>query len=215
MSDGGAAHDAEAEGVGAELGDEVERIGRVTEGLGHLPALLVADDAREIDVLEGQLFAVLKARHDHACDPEKDDVGPGDQVRGGVEGLERGRFFRPAHGRKGPQPRGKPGVEHVGILLPEGGVGGGHVAAVREGTVLEGAHAVFGDGHAEGGPGGVGVGAAVVPNRDAVAPPELAGNTPVLEVAHPVFVDLAPAFRMEAHLAGADHLAGSLLGGVA
>src|SRR5690349_5957820 len=34
-------------------------------------------------------------------------------------------------------------------------------------------------------------------------PPELAANTPVLDVLHPMVVDLSPTLRMKAHLVGA------------
>src|SRR2546423_3215684 len=47
-----AAHDAEPERVGAVIADELERVGRIAEALRHLAALLVADDAGEIDVLK-------------------------------------------------------------------------------------------------------------------------------------------------------------------
>ena len=49
------AHEAEAESVGAILGDEIERIGRVAERLRELAALLVADQPSEVDVLEGEI----------------------------------------------------------------------------------------------------------------------------------------------------------------
>ena len=48
-----AAHRAEAQRVRAVLGDELERVGRVAERLGHLAALFVANDAGEINVRNG------------------------------------------------------------------------------------------------------------------------------------------------------------------
>src|SRR5690606_25341313 len=45
--------DAEAQPVCPKLVDEVERIRGVPQALGHLAALLVADQAVHIDVLEG------------------------------------------------------------------------------------------------------------------------------------------------------------------
>src|SRR3984957_10800134 len=50
------AHHAEAQRIRAELRDEVERVGRIAEALGHLAALLVTDDAGEINILERQLI---------------------------------------------------------------------------------------------------------------------------------------------------------------
>src|SRR2546422_6677887 len=47
-----AAHRAEANGVGAVFRDQFERVGRIAELLRHLAALLVADEAGEINVAE-------------------------------------------------------------------------------------------------------------------------------------------------------------------
>ena len=119
-----AAHGAEAEGVRAVFGDEFERVGGIAEGLRHLAALLVADDAGEIDILERQVAHELVARHDHARDPEENDVGSGDEVGGRVEGAEGGRggvvgfVAGPAHRGEGPEPGAEPGVEDVGVLFP-------------------------------------------------------------------------------------------------
>src|SRR5437016_9507787 len=110
-----AAHDAEPERVGAVVADELERVGRIAEALGHLSALLVADDAREIDVLKRHPAHELVASHDHARDPEENNVRSGHEVGGRVEGLEcwvfgvLGFVTRPAHRRKRPKPRAEPG----------------------------------------------------------------------------------------------------------
>jgi hypothetical protein len=53
-----------------------------------------------------------------------------------------------------------------------------------------------------------------IPNRDLVAPPELAGNAPVLEVLHPVGVGLGPALRAELDLAGGHRIGGFLDAGI-
>src|ERR1017187_981154 len=116
LAERGAAHRAEAQRIGAVLGDEFERVGRVAQALAHLAAQLVADDAGEIDVAERQVPHELVARHDHACHPEEDDVRAGDQVAGGIELLERRRLLRPAHRGKRPQPGAEPGVEDVFVL---------------------------------------------------------------------------------------------------
>src|SRR5437899_903741 len=42
----------------------------------------------------------------------------------------------------------------------------------------------------------------ISPNRNLMPPPELAADAPVLDVAHPMIVNLRPALRMEAHLVG-------------
>ena len=112
------AHRAKAQGVGAVLVDELERLGRVAEALGHLAPLFVANNAGVVDIAKGQLAAILVAGHYHPRDPKENDVRPRDEVGGGVKFLERVRLLRPAHRGKRPQPRAAPGVEHIGILLP-------------------------------------------------------------------------------------------------
>ncbi|OPZ70192.1 MAG: hypothetical protein BWY82_02144 [Verrucomicrobia bacterium ADurb.Bin474] len=84
--------DAETQTIRPIALDEIERIRRITQGLGHFPTLDVPDDSSEIDILEGdpcpdviigeRLFFgahELKSGDDHACHPEKDDVRSCDQ----------------------------------------------------------------------------------------------------------------------------------------
>src|SRR6185436_18700997 len=111
-----APHRAEPKRVCAILIDQNERIGRVTQHLAHLPAQFVANDAGEVNIMKRQVAYVLVSRHDHASDPEKDDVGSGNEVGRGIESFERISLLRPTHRGKRPQPRTRPGVEDVGFL---------------------------------------------------------------------------------------------------
>ena len=86
--------------------------------------------------------------------------------------------FAPADGREAPEPGGSPRVEHVGVLLPVGGVGRGGEGDVEVLRI-------------------VAVGALAVPDGDAVAPPELTADAPVLDVFQPVQVGLRPAFGVK------------------
>ena len=105
----------EAQRVGAETVDEVERIDDVALRLRHLRALLVADEGVDVDVAERHLAAEMQAHHHHPRDPEEDDVEAGDQRAGRIVAVELGRLVGPAERRERPQRRGEPGVEHVGI----------------------------------------------------------------------------------------------------
>ena len=165
------AQESKADAIGAVFGDEVERVRRIAEALRHLAALLVADDAGKIDILEWNLPGVFEARHDHAGDPEKDDVGAGNQHAGREEFRQCGGFHRFMR----PQPRGEPGVEHIGVLHP--------ALAGR----LDLAFCIFRIDLPR-----------WIPDWDAVAPPELTGNAPVLDVLQPVVVDFFPAVGEEA-----------------
>ncbi len=187
---GGDAHEAEAQAVRAVFDDEVEGIGGVAERFGEFAALGVADEAGEVNVTEGDVAGdVVGARglefessNDHACDPEEDDVGAGDEGGGRVEFCAR----RLVHGGVGPEPGGGPGVKAVGVLLP-----------IRAwGVELAAGFAV------------------AIPDGDAVAPDDLARETPVLDVFEPVGVNLFPAGGVEADEAvlhdaqgGGDHFA--------
>ena len=98
----GHAGEGEADGVGAVLGDDLDGVDDVALGLGHLLAVGVADEGVDVDVAEGDgvgeraraavghgdVEHEVAAEHDHARDPEEEDVEAGDELRGGVEGGE-------------------------------------------------------------------------------------------------------------------------------
>jgi hypothetical protein len=122
---------------------------------------------------------VVERQHDHAGDPEEDDVVAGLHHLRRVEARQVVGLLRPAERGVRPEARGEPGVEGVLVLadvrgLPQPRSGGGL------------------DGH-----GQVLAGVAV-PDGDAVAPPDLAADAPVADVLHPVQVDALEALRDEA-----------------
>ena len=99
--------------------------------------------------------------------------------------LEQLRLLRPALRGEGPQLRAEPGVQHVLVLV--------HVMAAALGAHV----GVLGKGVL---PAAV----LAVEHRDAVAPPQLATDAPVLKVLHPGGVGLRPARGVEGDLAGVD-----------
>ena len=99
--------------------------------------------------------------------------------------LEQLRLLRPALRGKGPQLRAEPGVQHILVLM--------HVMAAALGAHVD----VLGKGVL---PAAV----LAVEHGDAVAPPQLAADAPVLEVLHPGGVGLRPARGVEGDLAGVD-----------
>src|ERR1700722_10088344 len=80
--------ECEAQGIGAETVDEVERVDDVALRLRHLRALLIADEGVDVDVVERDLLHEMEAHHHHPRDPEKDDVEPGDERVSGVKALD-------------------------------------------------------------------------------------------------------------------------------
>ncbi len=192
----GALQERHADGVGAVLLGDDQRIDHVALGLGHLLAVGVADQAVDVDGLERDFAHEFAAQHHHAGDPEEEDVEAGDEQGGGVVAGQVGGLVGPAEGGEGPEAAGEPGVENVGVLLEVGGVaaraGGGRFA--RDDDFL-----AF----------------AAVPGGDAVAPPELARDAPVADVVHPLVIGLGPVRRNEANFSAlhdGDGLLGERLG---
>ena len=172
---GGVAGDqVKAQGIGAVFLRHFQGVNAVAQGLGHLPPLVVPDQAVDENGVEGGLFGLLTAGEDHPGHPEKDDVITGDQHVSGVEIVQILGFLRPAQGGEGPQRGGEPGVQHVRVPLDmgraalgaDGGIGAGdsHVAAV-----------------------------VAVPHGNLMPPPQLPGDAPVVDVFHPVKIGLGEA----------------------
>ena len=168
--------------------DDVDRVEDVALRLRHLLAVLVAHEAGDVDVLEGDATGEMVGHHDHPGDPEEDDVEAGHQHRRRQALVEIARghlgFVRPAQGAVRPQGRGEPGLQDVVVA--------GQCCVVGEAVL--GAH--FGFIAAD-----IGIAGGVVPGRDAMTPPELARDAPVLDVAEPMPVGIDPVFRHEAHVA--------------
>ena len=140
----------------------------------------------------GQCFAIvpiqLKPRHDHARHPEENNVKPGYQHTGRIPeihflSLLCGRLG-PAKIRHRPQVGRCPGIEHICFLFPVFRVGWSinrnmHMVVVGkvEFSLLN---------------------PLLIPDRDAMPPPQLSADTPVLNAIEPVQVSLFPAVRMKA-----------------
>ena len=133
----------------------------------------------QVDVGVRHLAHEVEARHDHPRHPEEQDLGSGHQRVAGVERREVRRALRPAQARERHQPRGEPGVEHV-LVLPHGAAAAGTRADV--GPAHRGAAAAF---------------VLAIPHRNAVAPPELAGDAPVADALEPLGVVVAAALGDE------------------
>ena len=155
--------------------DQVDRVYHVALGLRHLLAFGIAHQAVHIHRVKRHLLAKMQGHHDHPGHPEENDIEAGDEYRGRVEGRQLGCFPRPAQGGKGPQGGGEPGVQHI-LVLPQDRI-------VRQRIVRP--HLGLARSHIE-------MSRLVIPGRDAVAPPQLAADTPVLYVPHPGEVGVFP-----------------------
>ena len=78
-------HQPEAQTIRAVFVDQVERIGRIAERLRHFPALLVANDAGEENIVERNVvFGLLRFSgfefepgENHSRDPEENNIRTG------------------------------------------------------------------------------------------------------------------------------------------
>ena len=75
-------------------------------------------DRVDVDVGERHLAGELEPHHDHARDPQEEDVARRREHVGRVEGAQLGRVLGPAERRERPQRGGEPRVEHVGVAHP-------------------------------------------------------------------------------------------------
>ena len=82
--------------------DQIDRVEDVAFRFRHFLAFRVAHQTMDVDLAERHLAHELQAHHDHACNPEEDDVESRDQHGRGVKSAEFRRFCRPAKGRKRP-----------------------------------------------------------------------------------------------------------------
>ncbi len=67
------------QGLQLDAVDQVDGVEHVALGLGHLVAVGVAHQAVDVDLAERHVAHELEPHHDHAGDPEEDDVEAGDQ----------------------------------------------------------------------------------------------------------------------------------------
>ena len=143
----------------------------------------------DVDRVERYFAHEVKPEHHHARHPEKDDVEAGDQHIGWVITCQLGCLLGPAQGRERPQPRGEPGVQHVGLAFQLGRLavvlGGGGL-----GFLLRKLHE------------NMAIGA--VPGGNLVTPPELSRDAPGLDVAHPLEIGVLPLPGHEPGLAALD-----------
>ena len=180
----------EAQRVRAVLVDDGDGVDAVAEGLRHLPPLRVAHQAVHQGHMEGAFSHLLDAGEHHAREPEEDDIVAAGEHAVGVEIAQIFRIVRPAEGRKRPQRRGEPGIEHVLVLMDA-------TAALWAGGDVFAGNGDF-------------AAVVAVESRDAVAPPELTGNAPVADVLHPVQIRLFKALGHEHELFVLRHFDGRL-----
>eukprot|EP00906_Rhabdomonas_costata_P016650 RCo023910 len=101
-----------------------------------------------------------------------------------MEHVQLRCFFRPAQCGEGPQRRAEPGIQHV-FVLTQRHIGSQSVVSADFRFIAANIHFTVD----------------VIPCRDAVTPPQLTGDTPVLNITHPGEVHVFILFRYELNTA--------------
>ncbi len=170
----------EAHRVGAVLLDDLDGIDHVALGLRHLLAVGVAHQRVDVDVPEGHVSVFVSAHevaihHDHARHPEEQDVEASNEQRRRIKRIQVGRRIGPAQRRARQQSRRKPRVEHVVILLQRAAALALRRRLTRNDDLAAGL---------------------AVPRGNAMSPPQLPRDAPVVNVAHPLEVRLGVHSRV-------------------
>ena len=128
--------------------------------------------------------------HDHPRHPEKQDVEAGNHQRIGIKHFFIPRRLRPPERSERQQARRKPRVEHVRILLQL------RAAALACRRRLARHHHFLA--------------LAAIPCRNPVSPPQLPRDAPVVDVTHPVQVNLPVILRRKTNVSLLHHFDGAL-----
>ena len=145
--------------IGAVRLDRLHRVDPRAEALRHPPPVGREDRRRDDHVRERDLAEQEEAGEDHPVLPEADDLARRDVDVARVVALELRRLLRPAERRERPERRREPRVEHVGVALELRRAALGARLGRR--------------------PRARPVPVRARPDRDLVAPPELARDAPV------------------------------------
>ena len=173
-----AVHQCEPQRISPEQSNHFERIDPVAQRLLHAATQVVAHRPVQVDIAERHLAHELEPGHDHPRHPEEQNLRGGNQHVAGIERLQVIGLVGPAKRAERPERGREPGVQYVGILIELGAT----ALTAFAGILPPNEHRVT---------------AATVPNRDAVAPPELPGDAPVANVLQPVLVNAAPVLGGE------------------
>ena len=128
-------------------------------------------------MVEGNLSGLFDAGKYHPDHPEENDVVPGYQYIRGIKILQLRRMIRPAQRGKRPECGRKPGVQRILILFKV--MSSAFRTGIRRSALSNNDFSAV----------------LAVIGRNPVPPPELAGNTPVLDVVQPVFIGFPVIFR--------------------
>ncbi len=182
IAGGVARNEHEPQGVCTVVFDNLQRVDAIAEGLGELPALVVTNQPMNQHVMEGDFAHLFHAGEYHADYPEEYDIIACYQRAGRVEMLEFFRILRPAQRGERPQAGAEPGIQRVFVLFDIG-----------RAALFTFAGVVLGNRNMPA--------VCAVVGRNAVAPPNLAGNAPIADIFQPVHIRFAETGRYDIQFA--------------
>mmetsp|Transcript_11473 Transcript_11473/g.29321 ORF Transcript_11473/g.29321 Transcript_11473/m.29321 type:complete len:240 (-) Transcript_11473:1916-2635(-) len=91
----------------------IHRVDNVAQALRHFPAMRISNKRMKIDRREGELSGEVLAHHDHARDPEKENIVACLEEVAWVELVEVWCLVGPSKDRNGENAGREPGVEDV------------------------------------------------------------------------------------------------------
>ena len=156
--------------------NDFQRIDTVSERLTHLSSLVITNQSVNEYLFKRYLSGLLNSGENHTNNPEEDNVIARNQDIGRIEITIILGIFRPAECLKGPEGTGEPGIQ--GILILRKMLSSAMRTSFRH--LLTDYHFAA---------------SIAVVGRNTVSPPDLSGNTPVLDIFKPVEVGLSIVFR--------------------
>ena len=169
---------------------DIDGVNNVTLRLAHLLTILITNHGVEENFREGNLLEEVEGHHDHTSDPEEENIMTSFEERTREEAIHVVGLVGPSHSGEGPEGRAKPSVKNVGILF-EFDLGDLFFSEVGE--LLLGLFTSFVQVTSDD-PVGLSIFGLVrgkrswltvehnAVSRDTVTPPDLARNTPRLDV---------------------------------
>ncbi len=154
--------------IQADTVDDIHRVQAVALRLGHLLAGGIGHQAVDVDLLERYFTGEFHRHHDHAGNPQADDVVSCHHNVGRVKRFQFLGLFGPAQGRESPKGRREPGIQNIGILHKF------HACS----QIMFIPCFLFTAPYID-------VAIGVIPGGNSMSPPELPGDTPVFDVSHP------------------------------
>ena len=151
--------------------------------------MAVTYQAVYINSFKGHFIHKIQGHHNHPGNPEENNIETCYQYIGGMEGFQQLSNILvvigigPAQRSKSPKARGEPGIQYILILLQ-----------IDVAQIIFFADFLFGTTY-------INITLIIVPGRNPVSPPQLAGDTPVLDIAHPGKVHVFVLFGHKLNIA--------------